>query len=251
MKNHASLKHDVLRDSMKSEYKNAPLSPSSKEETWLNIQQGLKENKKKKVIFKPGLVAASILIAFIIGTLALDNSQGDAFGWITKYFQQDNGTITQIGDSISTGESNSLPLPSTDSLQEIGTITKEEVMSLSEAQKVAKFHILTPTFLPDGYELLDVNVVYGENETSNDIIINYSNQLMIQQIGGAENMGNTLLIDNEDTKVETITIKGEKATLLTFKDHTSRLIFNQLKTRVIISGSLPGEELISIAESMK
>lgn len=74
---------------------------------------------------------------------------------------------------------------------------------------------------------------------------------MIQQIGGAENMGNTLLIDNEDTKVETITIKGEKATLLTFKDHTSRLIFNQLKTRVIISGSLPGEELISIAESMK
>ncbi|THE11394.1 DUF4367 domain-containing protein [Bacillus timonensis] len=251
MKYDDSLKHDVLRDSMKSEYKNAPLPPSSKEETWLHIQQELKENKKKKVFFKPGLVAASILIAFIVGTLSFENSQGNAFGWITKYFQKDNGTITQIQDSISTGESNSLPLPSANSLQEIGTLTKEENMSLSEAQEVSGFHILTPTYLPEGYELLDVTVVYGENETSNEIILNFSNQLMIQQIGGAEDMGNTLLIDNEDTKVETITIKGEKATLLTFKDHTSRLLFNHLKTRIIISGSLPGEELILIADSMK
>ncbi|MEH7239042.1 DUF4367 domain-containing protein [Bacillus sp. JJ1562] len=251
MKNHDFLKQDVLRDSMKSEYKNAPLPAFSKEDTWLKIQQGLSENKKKKVIFKPGLFAASILIAFIFGTLAFENRQGNAFGWITKYLQKDNGTITQIEDSISTGESNSLPLPSANSLQEIGTLTKEEIMSLSEAQKVAEFHILIPTFLPEGYELLDVTVVYGENETSNDIILNYSNQLMIQQIAGVEDMGNTLIIDNEDTKVETILINGEKASLLTFKDNTSRLIFNQLKTRIIISGSLPGEELISIAESMK
>jgi len=251
MKNHGSLKHDVLKDSMKSEYKNAPLPPSSKEETWLKIQQGLIKNKKKKVFFKPSLFAASILMAFILGTLAFENRQGNAFGWITKYFQKNNGTITQIEDSISNAEPNNVPLPSADSLQEIGTLTKEEIMSLSEAQKVAEFQILIPTFLPEGHELLDVTVIYGENETSNDIILNYKNQLMIQQIAGSEDIGNTIIIDNEDTKVETITINGEKASLLTFKDNTSKLFFNHLKTRIIISGSLSGKELISIAESMK
>ncbi|MGN7300308.1 DUF4367 domain-containing protein [Ferdinandcohnia sp. SAFN-114] len=251
MKNHDSLKPDEIKDTMKSEYSNAPFPPSSKEETWLIIQQELTENKKKKAVYKPGIFAASILLVFIFGTLTFENRQGNAFGWLTKYFQSVKGTITQIEDSISTGESNNLPLPSADSLHEIGTLTKEEIMSLPKAQQVAEFHILLPTFLPEGYELLDVTVVYGNSETSNDIILNYSNQLTIQQIAGAEDIGNTLIIDNEDTNVETISINGEKASLLTFKDNTSRLIFNQAKTKIIINGSLPGDELISIGESMK
>ncbi|WP_449537689.1 DUF4367 domain-containing protein [Ferdinandcohnia sp. Marseille-Q9671] len=251
MKNLESLEQDTLKDSIKSEYENAPLPPSSKEDTWLKIQQGFASSQKKKKMSKPSLLAASLFVTFILGTLVFENSQGDAFGWITKYFQKDNGTITQIEDSISQGEANSPTLPPPDTLQEIGTLTKEEIMSLSEAQEIADFHIVTPSELPDGYELLHVTVVYGENETSNDIMLNYNNQLTIQQINTVGDMGNALTVDNEDTNVQTVNVNGEKATLLTFKDDTTRLSFNYLKTKIIISGSLSEEELLSLAKSMK
>jgi hypothetical protein len=251
MKKHDSLKQNDLSDPIISEYKNAPSPHTSKEETWLKIQQGLTTNKAEKKVFKPSLLVASILVTFIFGTLIFENRQGNAFGWITKYFQKNNGTITQIEDSISEDDSNSPALPSTDTLQEVSTITKEKTMSLSKAQGITKFRILTPSVLPEGYELLNVTVVYGENNSSNDIVLNYNNQLTIQQTDAMEDMGNAVTVDNEDTKVQTLNLNGEKATLLTFKDHTNRLTFNHLKTKIIISSNLSEEDLVLIAESMK
>jgi len=241
----------VLGDSLKCHYQNIPSPPSSKEETWINIKQGMTENKKKKLRFKPGLFAASILIACLIGTLIFENRPGSAFGWIMKYFQRSNGSIPQIEESMSTGGPTHTPLPSPDSLIEIGSFSKEETMSLADAELEVDFDILLPTFLPQGTELIDVTVFYDMNETSHYVILNYSNQLKIQQIAFEEEMRSTSIVDNEDTKVEAMRIHEERATLYTFKDQTSRLTFTHMNTSVIIEGSLSGQELISIAESME
>jgi hypothetical protein len=101
-----------------------------------------------------------------------------------------------------------------------------------------------PSYIPDAYKIKRIDrgdIAYSivfDNDSS-DIIL-------LQNLIGNGSAG----VDSEGAAVEQLTVNGESAEFF-IKNNTNNLVFEYSQKAFLLSGTLPKNELIKIAQSMK
>lgn len=137
----------------------------------------------------------------------------------------------------------------------LGTATKQETMTLDEAQKITGFNIMTPKSVPDGFDLRDVTAVIRDTGGSDEVQLHYvrgEEMYTINELDLSDKtMGFVQGVDREDTELRNVNIHAKEGKLFLFKDGTNKLIWEMNHILFEIESSLSEEMLIQIAESIK
>lgn len=249
----------LLRRTIKRDYEEGCRPSTTKEHTWKQIQMQLgKPSKKKQGMFynKKLLSIASVFLVLIISSLFIQLKDGEAFGWFSNYFVQQQGNSTEIKTQIS---DEPIEMPDTppsydEPLQSEELVPVETDMSLEEAVEQTSFHIVTPSTLPKGYQLDYVTLQKYEGAPLEQVFLHYQGgdaSFVIEQekiIG--EFYANNTTVNNDHAKVETVDLNGTDASLITYDDGTVELIWIRLRTEIRMRGQLSEKEIIKTAKSL-
>ncbi|MFB1050246.1 DUF4367 domain-containing protein [Paraliobacillus sp. JSM ZJ581] len=244
---------------VKEAYDEAPNIAPMKEYIWKQVQSEIKEQPKQKSFFlynKKILSIASLFLILVIGSFFMQLKDGEAFGWFSNYFVENQGDRTEIRNQISDKPIEELPKapPYGKSLQskELHPIVKD--MSLEEAVKEASFKIVTPRKIPDGYQLDRVTRKTFEGTPLEDVFLHYGgkgNHFVIKQSKVNEEFySSSITVNNDIAQVKTIDLDGIEATLISYDDGTTTLLWMRMRTEVSITGNLKKDELITMAKSL-
>jgi len=136
-------------------------------------------------------------------------------------------------------------------VNDLGSIVDKET-TLEDAQKSVYFNIAEPRYLPLGTKPVKV-MISSLGSDVNRITINYDFQgqlLIFRQQNTASTVSQGLLYDTDDTANKDITINGTPATLLEQKSGTKVLTWYERGLLLELTGQLPTDEFIKIAESI-
>jgi len=122
-----------------------------------------------------------------------------------------------------------------------------QVMTLEEAGEEATFDILTPSYLPDGYEFKNAMVIQGFVETVSLSYKNGDDRLKISETVFEDEAQTPLIMDS----AENVSINDAEGKLVTIYDDYKMLQWEIGNIQLTISGTLDKEELIQIAESIQ
>ncbi|MBO8173095.1 MAG: DUF4367 domain-containing protein [Bacillaceae bacterium] len=244
-----------IKDWIQRELEQIPVDPEQKEQVWRNIQKARREQHRQPV-FKNRLIQTVASVAIIcVFISATQMSQVSAIEWLTQWYAQTKGKVTQIFTTIG-GNGGTDATPNAKPIIEIKQeqVTLEE-MSVDEAKKIAPFQVVTPQYLPENYTFKTTMAQLINNERVSNLKIVYQhpengNTIEIFQQYVENQMGISTVIDNEDTTLKEIDINGTTAQLFLFKDGSNKLVWVQNKVRYVIESHLPEEELIRVAKSM-
>lgn len=136
-------------------------------------------------------------------------------------------------------------------VKDLGNNVDKEI-SLEEAQKSVYFKIAEPKYLPPSTTTNKVSVINLSTDI-NKITIEYVllGQLIIltqQNTSGTLSQG--LLYDTDDTVAKDVMINGAPATLMTKKNGINVLTWHQRGLSLQLTGQLPAEEFLKIAQSI-
>lgn len=242
----------LIKEAIHTELENSPEPPLSVAEAWkkLNVDR---ERPSKKVFTVPKIVVAASLFLLLGTLLFMIPNSGNAFQPITEMYHSTSDTVQRI---FIKSETDSPPtktsLPSPDNFK-VGEPFTTEKMSLEEAQKVTAFPIRIPRYLPEGYTLQDVTVLNNHVEKSHDIYLNYMNdekRFSINQVWMGEMYGSGRVNGVDDSSIEEVSINGEQATLIQYREDIFEIIWTNQSYEISISGTLSRDEIMAIAESL-
>lgn len=246
----------LIEDVVKAEIKNSPAPALSTAEAWEQLNQRLQDrravNQQRKGRYRSrGLLLACAAVVLLAVLWNPVNSS--AFGKLTEIFQQAQGAFIELFVRVDAPyEDENAP----DNYAIVNELrVRSETMSLEEAQKNTSFDIKVPSYIPDGFQLESVIVIQKDNQISEEIYLQYKNNNRSLVIGEKiirDFKGTTVVADYEDTIREEITVNNHLANLFTYKDGTLELIwvvddYNYFE----ITGILPKDEIIAIAESIQ
>lgn len=246
----------LIEDVVKAEIKNSPAPALSTAEAWEQLNQRLQDrravNQQRKGRYRSrGLLLACAAVVLLAVLWNPVNSS--AFGKLTEIFQQVQGAFIELFVRVDAPyEDENAP----DNYAIVNELrVRSETMSLEEAQKNTSFDIKVPSYIPDGFQLESVIVIQKDNQISEEIYLQYKNNNRSLVIGEKiirDFKGTTVVADYEDTIREEITVNNHLANLFTYKDGTLELIwvvddYNYFE----ITGILPKDEIIAIAESIQ
>ncbi|MDQ0340511.1 hypothetical protein J2S00_003326 [Caldalkalibacillus uzonensis] len=240
-----------IQIAIQEDYENTPEPPLSKEETWNHIQNTIATRKNKPFQQIRKMIAVVILCAVMIITLfqSLDVS---ANSWVSQLITKAKGTVTQLIGSVGEPTPLNKNQPPPDIIHYSGEV-KLVTMSLEEAQEVTSFSIVLPSHVPEGFNLRDVTVELVDDEKSDQIILNYvkgEETLTIRETNIQEQMGYSIGVDHEDTKIIDVDIQGNSGTLFIFKDNSKKLIWVDQDLQFIIDSQLSEHEIKKVANTM-
>lgn len=249
----------TLTDAVQEDWEAAPAPPVSSSEAWERIARELQTVNAKKAsrrVFWKGRgmkTAAAALLALAILAAFAPSQNGHAFGWITKYFAKVQGSVTNLVVSRDDASGSSPPGPPQIQVEQTYG-PDEQQLSLAEAEEISDFPILLPNYVPEGYELSHVNVQTQGGQGNSELELVYkddSSTIRLTEMVIRNQYGGTFSFDNEETEMKDIHIRGEKGTLLKFKDGSSMLIWSLGDYHLTLNSRLPESEAVRIAESVE
>ncbi|CQR48398.1 hypothetical protein BN1058_02766 [Paraliobacillus sp. PM-2] len=249
----------LLQQVVKKEYNEAPNAAPMKEFMWKQIQMEINEQPKRKsfiLYHKKVLSVASVFLILLVGSLFTQLKDGEAFGWFSNYFVEKQADRTEINNQISDEpiEQPPSPPPYDESLKSEELHPIDTDMSLKEAVQEASFHIVTPSKIPKGYRLDYVTRRTYEGAPLEHIFLNYEgkgNAFVIKQskiIG--EFYSSNMTVNNQLAQVETVNLNGVEATLISYDDGTTTLLWVRMRTEITITGELEKDDIIKMAKSL-
>lgn len=247
---------ELIRQAFYESMKKTPPPPRSAQDVWKKIQKEVAgENEKSKwnvLKYRVWITATSIFL--LIGGLLLFSPQHGSAGKLTQFFYKIQGSVAHIFIDIgdSSGRSDAPSYDDVFTVVEGSEVTSYQ-MSLTEAQENTDFIIILPKYVPSGYVLKETTVLKNELGKAQEVYLHYERngeEFTINEKKVGEVFGTGMVVDYEDTKVEQVMIKGQKATFLQYKNGVSQLIWTIPHFYLSIEGNLTKEELIRIAKSM-
>lgn len=218
-------------------------------EEWLKFKKTVETDHKNFNRITRALVAAAAIIVITVGSLALWNpGQANAVGErFTQMFNHIVGKTTKNKTETSGVNLSGAKMPSA---QNIGD-NVEKKTTLEEAQKTVYFKIAEPKNLP-GATINNMTISnLGADISKIRIEYLYNGQLLVllqQNTSGTSS--ESLLYDTDDTVEIDVTINDSPAILLTSKNGVKRLTWQMRGLMLQLTGNLPQEEFLKIAQSI-
>ncbi|ENH98009.1 hypothetical protein J416_02159 [Gracilibacillus halophilus YIM-C55.5] len=247
--------HDSkLQQWLTEEYYQVEDEYDQKEKNWEQIVGRLKRERPKRK-YRSLFTAVSIFFICLIGTVFLYASDMQAFGWITKYFIQEQGEVTQITNS---SHDPSMEPNQVDKEFSNINVSKNKIenrqMSWSKAQQITDFDLHQPSKLLDNFSLDQVVVYYHQENHIQRVQQNYMSDdeqyLMVEQSAPGESLSNSQIIDNQDTSVEKIEINHYQATLTLYKEEFYQVEWQDHTFHWRMEGNISRDKILSIARSI-
>lgn len=242
----------IIEDAIREEIHNSPV-PKPMNEAWDELNQRLQNERnlrsRRSLSKKPVVAAACIL--FIMGSVALA-PQVSAFGKLTEVFHKVSGSVVQlfgkVGDSNPPKEERNAPSVDEFAVVEGSKVTSQ-TMGLDEAQEVTAFQIRVPQRISPEFKLNNVTVIKPESKKGEEIYLHFDGkqrEFTIREVKIADQFGFGE-VNDEETKVEDVTINGQKGVVLKYKNGETRLVWLTTEFYFEIQGGITKEEAIQIA----
>ncbi|MGE4271489.1 MAG: DUF4367 domain-containing protein [Desulfitobacterium sp.] len=222
------------------------------DEQWLKFQKRLQsEEVDDKETFPSKRyrnITWAAVIFIVISSLLFKPTYAQAFG---EKFMELFSVIT--GKSTHSQIESYQHSPSSDkpTVQDL-SINIEKEVTLEEAQSMISFTLSLPNYLPEGSKAEKITVTFlGSNHEK--VTIHYvfeGNSIIFEQskLGSSASRGS--LYDSDDTLAEEISIAGRPAVLFNHKSGLTKLNWESKSLLNQLTGKIPREELIKIAESI-
>lgn len=244
----------LIHQSIQEDFHNVPDLHSSKEKTWNEISKQLPQSGKRLFPNKSMMLMAGLLALFIIGASYTDVPSTKAFGWIKEFFMFKQDTTLYMGSGSSPVDDSGKKPPSSEEFVVLESVNKTLTVTSSEAQEMASFGLLLPTYLPNGYSEKEA-VVQCADDRCDNVTLTYTNkkgkELRIQQkhFSGVYGAGRGFSNVIETKEVE---IKGVNATLvITSHENLKFVVWSNYNTEFLIDAYLSDDEILRVAESLE
>ncbi|MCY6485394.1 DUF4367 domain-containing protein [Clostridium aestuarii] len=206
------------------------------------------QTSKKFNIKRNVAIAASFLVLLFVSTILSEVSEVRAFKFnMMKLFEEVKDNDRTLKFSSKSDEEKPMDLSGNGD-------TIEKSATFKEAQKKAKFNILKPEYLPEGYKLKEVKVIDKpfNRQQVKQVYMKEDKQIFIDQTPYNESK-KTTLVTNEKNKCEKITINNQDITLIYDDDGFSESIwFSKIfEFNITIFDSVSKENFIKMIESLK
>lgn len=245
---------NLIQETIREKISNNSPSPLPVSDAWQQLNQRLHERNVKSTIplQRKFIYAASIVSVFVLLTVFLPH-KSFAFTRLTEIFQKIEGVMVQLFTRSGDVQNNAdAPTPDEFSIVEGSEIVTQK-MNLDQAQKLTSFNISVPKVLPSEFSLKYVTVLKKGTERSREIFLNFEGNdrgfIINEKLVGGQ-LGSGTVVDREDTQVEQISLNGQEASLLSFKNGTTQLIWVTQTNYFSIEGKLTKQEIIQISKSM-
>ncbi|MBB4822838.1 hypothetical protein HNO89_000056 [Sporosarcina luteola] len=245
---------DLIRDALQDQVHRQPLSKLTVEEAWNRLEVSKSTSFPSRKMKGWGMLL-SLAVACCLLFFSWSPGHGSAYGNLVVWFQQIQGSVIQLfgGKPEKANGIDTMDLPEASAFQVIETSDYQtERLSVEEAQSVTDFLIILPV-VPGDFQLSHVEVIRKQNEKSKEIYLNYSDGIRdftIAEFGSTEPFSFGIIADQDDAGVEELIIRGQKGTLITYKNNIRQLIWLTESHYFSIEGKLSKEEIVSIARSM-
>lgn len=238
----------LIKERITSELQQIPV-PSIDEE-WFKFKSVVLNEKKSHRTIPKSLVAAVAVIILIISSLTLFKPvQAYAFG--ERFLQMLNHIVGKTTENKTETINNNSSGTKTPVVNNLGVLVEKET-TLEEAQKTVYFKIAEPKYLLPGTKTMKITISNLSSDV-NRITINYDVQgqlIIFTQQNTVSTVSQGLLYDTDDTVNKDITINGTSATLLQQKNGINVLSWYQRGLLLELTGKLPTEEFLKIAQSI-
>ncbi|MFJ7934021.1 DUF4367 domain-containing protein [Sporosarcina sp. NPDC096371] len=241
----------LIRESLEEDMMEFPPPTLSSTEAWERMETARREirqsSRGKRLPKKAILAVASIFM--VLGVAAYPQEGGAHSRW-SEIFHQVQGSVVQVFG----GSGEPIDNPSEESgffvIEDSEPVMRE--MDLREAQKVADFTIHVPV-VPSGFRLDKVMVMQEGEQMSNEVYLHYvkgKSEFIVaeKKLNGQYAFG--AAADSEDTEVEEVSINGQTANILSFKDGVRRITWMTQTSYLYIEGKLTKKEIVEMAQSM-
>ncbi|WP_018131125.1 DUF4367 domain-containing protein [Effusibacillus pohliae] len=251
----------LLQELVQEEIRADTPPPVPVSEAWEQVRSRLYGTGRMSGAMFPGrkkaVYAAAVLLALFAATAWLPQ-QGFAFARLSDIFHRIEGSVVQLFIRSGDPQPKQADTPPDDpSAANARIIEGSEIqslhMSLEQARQAAGFPIRLPQQVPAEFTLKDVTVLKKRTEKSQEIYLNYAGsqrRFHINEKMTGPQFGAGAFVDRDDTKVEDVTVHGQKAVLLTYKNGVTELIWVTQDTYFSIEGNLTKQEILQIAESL-
>lgn len=247
----------LIKEAISEEIESSPPPPLSTIEAWEKLNHRLNKsniNSMRISFFKKKWIYAASVLLLVAFIMFLSPKSGEAYSKITEIFKNVRGTVVQLFIKVGNGPKQDINAPTSEDFSIVqGSEIISEQTSLEMAQKKTSFTIKVPQNIPEEFVLKNVTVSKREKELSKDIFLNYVGDqrgFIINQKLIGDSFGSGITADSDDTQVEQVTVHGQKASLLRYKNGVLELIWVIQDYYFSISGKLSKDEVIKIAESI-
>lgn len=247
----------LLAEAVREEFDSC--NPPSVEESWaamaarLRIQTNTPVKGYRRFLKKPlawGL-AASLVLGLAWLSLS-DRTEAIGQRFLRFFLHQEDSTVTS---STSLNRSRSMidaPPPDDQDRADSAASVHTRDVTITEARERSPFPLKQPAYLPVGYRPSGVTLVdRGGNDV--DVILRYASgekELTLIQVYTPGETGSGVGFDMDDTTLKRVNVQGHQGIILSAKDGTARLAWTDKRVTYILSGPLPGDELIKMANSL-
>ncbi|MCR2823744.1 DUF4367 domain-containing protein [Lederbergia panacisoli] len=244
---------ELIREVLDEKMDDFPAPSLTAAEAWSQIQKQMNEKKVTthplRAYRKYFLIAASILIILIFATAPQSSI---AFNQLTDIFYTVQGNVVHLFGKSEGGSMKGEPAEGGFEVIEDSEIISKQ-MSLEEAKNAAHFPILTPKSLSEEFQLVEVTVMDGYEQKVEAVYLNYVGDdkgFILTEMPIEYQFGFGATMDNDDVTIEEIQIKGQKGSLVIYKNGDAQLIWMTQSHYFSIEGNLSKEEIITIAKSI-
>ncbi|MCJ8009664.1 DUF4367 domain-containing protein [Lederbergia wuyishanensis] len=244
---------NIIREALSEKMNECPPPLLEASEAWNQLQRR-RDGKRKtspliRTFRKPLLISASLLFILLFATAP---KSGIAFNQFTDIFHTIQGNVVYLfGKSEGESDGPGLDGGTFEVIDETEIVSKQ--MSLEEAKKAAHFPILTPKNLMNEFQLEEVTVMDGYEEQVEAVYLSYVGKdrgFMVTEMPIENPIGFGASMDKDDVTIEQVEIKGQKGSLVIFKNGTAQLIWMTQSHYLSIEGKLTKEEILIIAKSI-
>lgn len=228
--------------------------------SWLKVERRLKRRRRAMQRLKlfPYVAAAFVLGAYVFGTPTVTKAFNPFFQTI-KNMQEDVSTLifgSNYGNASEAKTSAPVDeLPASGTVMSVAEKSDERFATWEEAKTRLAFQPVEFEHVPEGYELREVRLFFGESETyANEAVLLYTGaekryRIQLRMLEQNESIASAA--DTASGSLETVDVNGNIAYLSVAEDGRSRLEYLHLNVYISIAGDLKRDEAIEIAKQMK
>jgi len=245
---------ELIREVLDEKMNDCPTPSLTASEAWNQIQKQMDGKRETahplRAYRKHMLIAASLL--FILIFAATPQSSG-AFNQLTDIFHTVQGNVVYLFGKSDGGSKEGEPGEGEGFEVIEGSEIVSKQMSLEEAKNAAHFPILTPKNLSNEFKLEEVTVMDGYEQKVEAIYLNYvgpDKGFILTEMPLEHQFGFGSAMDKDDVTIEEIHIKGQKGSLVIYKNGDAQLIWMTQSHYFSIEGNLSKDEIIAIAKSI-
>lgn len=245
----------LIQDGLNAIYQEIEIPDPSA--SWIKVKAQLDQRKKRKnrrlrLQFVAGIIAASLIIEFSLNTGGMPKT----YASFSSFFLKAKENIVEIFFKEPTSKQDPSKAK-TNPPPEVSTVTPAhpENTTIEDATNKLAFNLLLPGAMPDGFQLDSVRIFKEADQSYKNVFLEYADQSgdlikIDEHLIQSDSTSLRSDIAKDAGTIKETKIKGNKAILVILPDGMINLEWLSKNIKFSVSGKLTEPEALNLGESL-